>query len=76
MSYDFQFSAPYSCLLDDIEFCFHSRPIFRLLPSKMGTVKKNQNIAKKMADNSEPAALKKKKYCMKFNVRDVVINSN
>ena len=43
----FKFSAPYPCLLDDIEFCFHSRPIFRLLPSKMGTVKKKSKHCKK-----------------------------
>ena len=28
---------------------------------------KNQNIAKKMADDSEPVPSKKKKYCVKFN---------
>ena len=61
------FSAPCPYLLDDIEFCFHLNPIFQLLPSKTGTMKKNQNIEKKMADNSEPAPSKKKRYCVKFN---------
>ena len=51
----FRFSAPYSYLLGDIEFYFHLRSIFRLLPSKIG-----------MVDNSEPALSKKKKYCVKF----------
>ena len=63
----FIFSVLYPYLLEDIEFGFHSSPIFQLLPSKIGTVKKNRNIAKKMTDNSEPAPSENKKYCVKFN---------
>ena len=63
----FRFSAPYPYLLDDIKFCFHLNPIFRLLPSKLGTVKKIKTLQKNMADNSEPAPSKKKKYCVKLN---------
>ena len=36
----FRFSALYPYLLDDIEFPFYLRPIFRLLPCKIGTMKK------------------------------------
>ena len=36
----FGFSAPCPYLLDGIKFCFHLNPIFRLLPSKTGTMKK------------------------------------
>ena len=63
----FRFSAPCPYLLDNIEFGFHFNPIFQLLSSKTGTIKKNQNIEKKMVDNSEPAPSKKNKYCVKFN---------
>ena len=42
-------------------------PIFPLLPSKIGAVEKKQNIAKKLADNSETASSKKNKYCVKFS---------
>lgn len=37
----FRFSALYPYLLDDIEFPFYLRPIFRLLPCKIDTMKKN-----------------------------------
>ena len=61
----FRFSAPCPYLLDDIKFCFHLNPIFQLLSSKTGTMKKIKTL-KKMADNSEPVPSKKKRYCMKF----------
>ena len=68
MSNDFfNFSAPYLDLLDDVKLYFHLSLIFLLLPSKIGTVKKNKNIAKKIVDNSEPAPSKKRKYCVKLN---------
>ena len=63
----FRFSALFSYFLGDIEFCFHLSPIFWLLPSKIGIVKKNQDILKKMGNNSEPAPSKKKRYCVKLN---------
>ena len=58
----FRFSALYRYLLDDIEFPFYLRPIFRLLPCKIGTMKKtpNKNIANKMEDNSEAGPSKKR----------------
>ena len=41
----FRFFALYTYLLDDIKFCFHLSPSFTLLPSKIGMMKKNWNIA-------------------------------
>ena len=66
MPYDFSFSAPYPYLLEAIRFCFHLSSVFQLLTSKIGTMKKNQNIGKKTADNSHPTS-SKNKYCLKFN---------
>ena len=40
----FKFYAPYPYLLDDIEFSFHLRSIFQILPSKTGTVKKIKTL--------------------------------
>ena len=62
----FRFSTPYPYLIDNMQLCFHLSPIFPLLPSKICAVK-IQNIVKKIADNSEPAASKKEKYCGKFS---------
>ena len=65
LPYDFSFSAPYPYLLEAIRFCFHLSSVFQLLTSKIGTMKKNQNIGKKTADNSHPTS-SKNKYCLKF----------
>ena len=54
----FTFSALYPYLLDYIELCFHLNPIFRLLPSKISTVKKK--TAKNIVDNSETERNKEK----------------
>ena len=43
----FRLSAPYPYLLDGIKFCFHVSLIFRLLPSKIGTVKKVKTLHKR-----------------------------
>ena len=61
----FIFSAPYSYLLYDIKFCFHLRPIFRLLPSKIKILQKRwRTIQNKL--------FKEKKYCVKFKDSDVI----
>ena len=43
----FGFSAPCPYLPDEIEFCFHLNPIFRLSPSKSGTMKKIKTLKRK-----------------------------
>ena len=57
----FGFSAPRHRILISL------KPYFPIITKQNRYHEKNQNIAKKMADNSEPAPSKEKRHCVKFN---------
>ena len=65
----FRFTAVYQYLLIDIEFCFHLSPIFRLLPKKIGTLKKIEALRKRWRTIQSQLRQRTKKIAQNSTIR-------
>ena len=71
MSNDFQLLCTISIHPKRNQILFSFRPDFPII-TKIGTVKKNQNITKKMARSSEPAPKSKSGIVRNSTIRGVI----